>query len=116
MCLGIPGQVVALDADDPHRATAEVEGARREISIALFADGAEPPIERGEWVLIHVGFAMSRIDEAEANETLRSLRALGEVYEGEREEFAAASAMDPLVQFGGGAPRPSTPTGPEEAP
>lgn len=116
MCLGIPGQVVALDADDPHRAIAEVEGARREISIALFSEGTEPPIEQGEWVLIHVGFAMSRIDEEEANETLRSLRALGEVYEGEREEFAAASAMDPLVQLGGGPPRSSTASDREEAP
>ncbi len=105
MCLGIPGLVVDLHHDDPHRATAEVEGARREISIALFADGSQPPIERGEWVLIHVGFAMSRIDEHEARETLRSLRALGDVYEGEREEFAAVGEMDPLEQFGGPRPR-----------
>lgn len=101
MCLGIPGLVIDLHADDPHRATAEVEGARREISVALFADGTQSPIERGEWVLIHVGFAMSRIDEHEARETLRSLQALGEVYEGEREEFAATGEMDPLVRFGG---------------
>lgn len=99
MCLGIPGQIVELDAADPHRAIADVEGARREISIALFSEGSEPPIERGEWVLIHVGFAMSRIDEAEAEQTLRSLRALGQVYEGEREEFATAEAMDPLLQL-----------------
>jgi hydrogenase expression/formation protein HypC len=73
MCLGIPGQIVAID--DPIRklATVSVAGVRRQVNTACISD---PQI--GDWVLVHVGFAMSRIDEAEAAETLRLLAEIGE--------------------------------------
>jgi len=79
MCLGIPGRIVAIDDAERMLATADVSGVRRQINIACVVDD-EHPLEAcvGDWVLIHVGFAMSRIDEAEAAETLRILDELGE--------------------------------------
>ena len=79
MCLGIPGRILRID--DPARklATVEVSGVRRQINVACIVDDAHPIGSCvGEWVLIHVGFAMARIDEAEAAETLRILTELGE--------------------------------------
>lgn len=79
MCLGIPGQIVAIE-DAAHKlATVDVSGVRRTINIACIVDPAQP-IETcvGTWVLIHVGFAMSRIDAHEAALTLELLRELGE--------------------------------------
>ena len=61
MCLGIPGEVVELHPEQPDLAKVDVSGVRRMINIGLLAD--DPP-EPGEWVLIHVGFALSKIDEA----------------------------------------------------
>ncbi len=79
MCLGIPGRIVAIA--DPARklATMEVCGVRREINVACIAP-ADLPLEAllGTWALVHVGFAMSRIDEAEAARTLEVLTMLGE--------------------------------------
>jgi hydrogenase expression/formation protein HypC len=79
MCLGIPGRIVKIDDAGKMLATADVSGVRRQINIACIVDD-EHPLEAcvGDWVLIHVGFAMSRIDEAEAAETLRILEQLGE--------------------------------------
>jgi hydrogenase expression/formation protein HypC len=79
MCLGIPGRIVAIDDAERMLATADVSGVKRQINIACVVDD-EHPLEAcvGDWVLIHVGFAMSRIDEAEAAETLRILTELGE--------------------------------------
>jgi hydrogenase expression/formation protein HypC len=79
MCLGIPGQIVAIDDAEKKLATVSVAGIRRQVNIACIVD-AEHPLERciGDWVLVHVGFAMARIDEAEAAETLRILTELGE--------------------------------------
>ena len=75
MCLAIPGKVISLSEELPHSALIEVVGVRRRVDISLVEpDGIVP----GDWVLIHVGFAMSRIDEAEAAETLRILTELGE--------------------------------------
>ena len=73
MCLAIPGQVVELAAGGQF-ATVEVSKVRRTINIDLL----EPPPAAGEWVLIHVGFAMSRISGEEAAEQLRLLAMLGE--------------------------------------
>ena len=73
MCLAIPGQIVEL-APGGHLATVEVSKVRRAINIDLL----EPAPEPGEWVLIHVGFAMSRISGEEAAEQLRLLSMLGE--------------------------------------
>jgi hydrogenase expression/formation protein HypC len=82
MCLGIPGQIVQIDDPSRKLATVDVGGVRRLINIACIVDDAHP-VESciGEWVLVHVGFAMARINEQEANETLRILRELGEAQE-----------------------------------
>lgn len=76
MCLGIPGQLVEWVDRDNHIAKAAVSGVRRNVSVALLADGADAA-DVGDWVLIHVGFAMSRIDEEEAQATLAFLSQLG---------------------------------------
>jgi len=80
MCLGIPGRIVAITDESRQMAMAEISGVRREVNVACIAEG---PLEVlvGEWALIHVGFAMSRIDEGEAERTLQALRDLGEAQE-----------------------------------
>ena len=78
MCLGIPARIVELEGPEPGLATVDVSGVRREISVALVDDPTAAPLRLGDWVLVHVGFAMSRIDEAQAAETLKILTALGE--------------------------------------
>jgi hydrogenase expression/formation protein HypC len=79
MCLGIPARIVRIDDAQRMLATAEIGGVRRQVNIMCVVDDAHPPDACvGEWVLLHVGFAMSRIDEAEAAETLRLLSELGE--------------------------------------
>ena len=79
MCLGIPGCIVAIDDADNLLATVDVCGVRRQINIGCIVD-EDHSVEScvGEWVLVHVGFAMSRIDAAEAAETLKMLEQLGE--------------------------------------
>jgi len=77
MCLGIPGEVIEVIAEQPELARVQVSGVRRVINIGLLAD--DPP-RPGEWVLIHVGFGLSKIDEAEAAATLRYLSGLGQAY------------------------------------
>jgi len=74
MCLGIPGQLVELDADNDQLARVEVAGVRRIINVGLLEDEI---LEQGDWVLIHVGFAMSKIDEEEAAVALASLKLMG---------------------------------------
>jgi len=80
MCLGIPGEVVELDPEHPDLARVDVSGVRRLINIGLLAD--DPPAP-GEWVLIHVGFALSKIDEAEAAAAMEFLEGIGQAYEDE---------------------------------
>jgi hydrogenase expression/formation protein HypC len=72
MCLGIPGRVVELRDREAGLALVDVSGVRREISVAL-VDEPAAPIETGDWVLVHVGFALARIDEEQAGETLALL-------------------------------------------
>lgn len=86
MCLGIPGRIVAITDPERKLAMVEVSGVRREINVACVVEDGQP-IEDcvGYWVLVHVGFAMSRIDEAEAAATLQVLNDLGEV----QQELAA---------------------------
>lgn len=87
MCLGIPGRLVEfVDAND-HLARADVSGVTRIINIGLLEDEA---LELGDWVLIHVGFAMSKIDEKEANLALASLKLMGQAYGDELEAFWAS--------------------------
>lgn len=80
MCLGIPGEVVEILTDHPDLAKVDVSGVRRTINIGLLADEG---IACGDWVLIHVGFAMSKIDEEEARSALEFLESLGKAYQDE---------------------------------
>jgi hydrogenase expression/formation protein HypC len=75
MCLAIPAKVVELFAGERNRALVEVTGVRRHIDIGLLED--DPPVT-GDWVLVHVGFAMSKISEEQALDQLRMLTMLGE--------------------------------------
>ena len=80
MCLGIPGQIVSIDENIPKLATVDVGGVRREINISCIVDEEHSPESCvGEWVLVHVGFAMSRINAEEAAKTLQLLEEMGEV-------------------------------------
>ena len=90
MCLGIPGEVIELHPEQPDLAKVNVSGVRRMINIGLLSE--DPPAP-GEWVLIHVGFALSKIDEAEAKAALDFLESIGQAY---ADEIAAlqASAID----------------------
>ncbi len=77
MCLGIPGEVIEFLPGQPDLARVDVSGVRRVINIGLLCD--EPP-EPGDWVLIHVGFALSKIDEDEAKSALEFLESIGQAY------------------------------------
>ncbi len=86
MCLGIPGQITEITDSAMLMAKVDVSGVQREVNIACIVDDDHPPEKCvGDWVLVHVGFAMSRIDEAEARRTLQILEELGEV----QQELAA---------------------------
>ncbi len=89
MCLGIPGQIVEVHDPAQQRAKVDVEGVRREVSIALLGVDGPNAARVGDWVLVHVGFAMAKIDEAEARETLDALKALGDMYEQELSDYSA---------------------------
>ncbi len=87
MCLAIPGVVVEIVDSEAAIARVDVAGVSREVNVALLLwEGEE--IVPGDWVLIHVGFAMSRIDEAEAERTLALLREMGQTFEAELAELA----------------------------
>ena len=75
MCLAIPGRIVALDTGNHNQAVVEVVGVRRKVDLGLLQDES---IQPGDWVLIHVGFAMSKISEADAADQMRTLAVLGE--------------------------------------
>ena len=86
MCLGIPGQVVEIMDESAHIAKVDVGGVRRNVNIGLLA-GTSEAVDLGDWVLIHVGFALSKIDEEEAASTIKFLEGLGEAYEDELEQL-----------------------------
>jgi hydrogenase expression/formation protein HypC len=90
MCLGIPGELVELPADDTDLATVSVAGVRRKVNVGLLAD-EEEDLAVGDWILIHVGFALAKIDEAEAAAALEMLHSMGPAYDQELEEFVASS-------------------------
>ena len=82
MCLGIPGRIVKIDDAVKKLATVDVGGVKRQVNIACIVDERHPPEAcLGDWVLVHVGFAMSRINEEEAAQTLKVLIELGEAQE-----------------------------------
>ncbi len=80
MCLGIPGQILEIVDDENSIAKVDVSGVRRNVSVALVRPEG---IAVGDWVLIHVGFAMSKIDEKEAKEMLDLLYGMGDAFEDE---------------------------------
>jgi hydrogenase expression/formation protein HypC len=76
VCLAIPGKIIEVDPLNTTQALVEVVGVRRKVDLGLLQDA--PPIA-GDWVLIHVGFAMSKISEADAADQMHTLKMLGEV-------------------------------------
>jgi hydrogenase expression/formation protein HypC len=86
MCLGIPGQIVEFVDPEHHIAKVDVSGVRRNVNVGLLTTG-EDRVDVGDWVLIHVGFALSKIDEDEARATREFLEHLGEPYEQELAEL-----------------------------
>jgi hydrogenase expression/formation protein HypC len=80
MCLGIPGEVIEILEDRPDLAKVAVSGVKRTINIGLLDD--DPPVP-GDWILIHVGFALSKIDEVEAKAAMDFLESIGKAYEDE---------------------------------
>ena len=95
MCLGIPGLVTELDASDRENAWVDVGGARRRVNVSLLDDEALRP---GHWVLIHVGFALARIDEAEARATLRMLEGMASAYADELRAMAGPASQSPAPE------------------
>ncbi|WP_245654521.1 HypC/HybG/HupF family hydrogenase formation chaperone [Streptomyces violens] len=92
VCLGIPGEVVELVADQPDLARVSVGGVRRAVNIALLeGEGVAP----GDWILIHVGFALSRIDEAEARAAMEFLEGIGQAYEDEMDALRESTTEGP---------------------
>ncbi len=92
MCLGIPGQLVEIVDPEEHRGIADVDGVRREVNIGLVM-GEAGGIKVGDWILIHVGFAMCRIDEEEAQRTLEFLKLMGDVYDDEIKQFSQEAQL-----------------------
>ncbi len=89
MCLAIPGQVIEMVDEANRLAKVDVAGVRRNVNIGLLdEDGTEAA--PGDWVLIHVGFAISKVDEEEAEATLKLLEGMGTDYEQELEELRAS--------------------------
>jgi hydrogenase expression/formation protein HypC len=86
VCLGIPAQIVELVDAEAGIAKAEISGVRRNVSVALC-----PEAGPGDWVLVHVGFALQTIDEEQALETLSLLEQMGEAYEQELREIRASA-------------------------
>ena len=89
MCLGIPGQVVEMTDPEAYLAKVDVNGIRRTISVRLLADAG---LSAGDWVLVHVGFAMAKIDEREAARTLDAVRRMGQAYHDELSAFRSSGA------------------------
>jgi hydrogenase expression/formation protein HypC len=103
MCLAIPARIVDLSKPEEDRALVEVAGVRRHICTSLLQD--DPP-KIGEWVLVHVGFAMSKVSETDALDQLRMLSLLGES-ESAKEEFTgygATGEYEGASKSDGGAP------------
>jgi hydrogenase expression/formation protein HypC len=89
VCLAIPGRIIELVDESNRLARVDVAGVQRSVNIGLLdSDGVG--VGPGDWVLIHVGFAMSKVDEDEALETRRMLESMGDDYEQELEELKAS--------------------------
>jgi hydrogenase expression/formation protein HypC len=89
MCLAIPGRILEVVDESNRLAKVDVAGVQRTVNIGLL-DGVGTGAEVGDWVLIHVGFALSKVDEEEAAATLSLLQEMGEEYEAELEDLKAS--------------------------
>jgi hydrogenase expression/formation protein HypC len=90
MCLAIPAQVLEMVDEANRLARVDVGGVRRNVNVLLLdEDGGG--VSAGDWVLVHVGFAISRVDEAEALATRELLEAMGDAYESELEELKGSA-------------------------
>ena len=89
MCLAIPGRVIEVVDDDNRLAQVDVAGVKRKVNVGLL-DAGEDSVKAGDWVLIHVGFAISKVDEQEALATRKLLEGMGAEYEQELEELKAS--------------------------
>lgn len=98
MCLAIPARVVEISSDETSRALVEVVGVRRHVDMGLLQD--DPP-RNGDWVLVHVGFAMSKISEEQALDQLRTLEMLGE----------GEAVLEEVRGYGSGEPASADPEG-----
>jgi hydrogenase expression/formation protein HypC len=92
MCLGIPGEVIELMAEHEDLAMVSVEGVKRAVNIGLLREDSDGPLDLspGDWILIHVGFALSKIDEREAKASLEWLTGVGDAYTDELDALAAS--------------------------
>jgi len=90
MCLAIPGQVVEVVDEGNRLAKVDVAGVQRNVNVGLLDEEGEGAVP-GDWVLIHVGFAISKVDEAEAVATRQLLEGMGADYEQELEELKASA-------------------------
>ena len=86
MCLAIPGQVIEFVDETNRLAKVDVAGVRRTVNVGLL-DAEDGGAQPGDWVLIHVGFALSKVDEEEAHATLKLLRGMGQDFEDAIEEL-----------------------------
>ncbi|MDD7937617.1 HypC/HybG/HupF family hydrogenase formation chaperone [Actinomycetospora lutea] len=89
MCLGIPGELVEMPVDETDLALVSVAGVRRRVNVGLLTD--EEDLAVGDWILIHVGFALAKIDEAEAQAALEMLHGLGPAYDQELADFTGSA-------------------------
>jgi hydrogenase expression/formation protein HypC len=78
MCLGIPGEIVEIMTDREDFAMVSVAGVKRAVNIGLLTEDEQ--LKAGDWILIHVGFALAKIDEAEATHSIRMLEGMGQTY------------------------------------
>jgi len=92
VCLGIPGEVLTLDVERPGMATVNVGGARRQVNVMLIEEDGVAP---GDWVLIHVGFALAKLDELEASQTLQILEGMASAYADELDIMARSGTSTP---------------------
>ncbi|MHB8671118.1 MAG: HypC/HybG/HupF family hydrogenase formation chaperone [Acidimicrobiales bacterium] len=91
MCLGIPGQLTEFMDEHEHLARVDVSGVGRVINIGLLEDEDLRP---GDWVLIHVGFAMSKIDQDEARRAMEGLQLMGQAYDEELQALLSSESGD----------------------
>lgn len=101
MCLAVPGRILEISSQHPPKGIVDLEGVRREVSLELVTSDESSPetilpadtpsAKVGDWVLVHVGFALSIVDEQEAQETLETLRKLGDMLDEEIAQVKASS-------------------------